>query len=555
MKVTQAIAEAMQREGVQHLFAYPINPVIESCAEIGIKPIIVRQERTGIHMADAFSRLRSGQQVSVFACQNGPGAENAFPGIAQAFTESVPMVFLPAGPPRSQSGYFPNFSPYLNYQNVTKSAEQLTNPAMVWDALRRAFSLARNGRPGPVLLEIPADVGGLEVEPFDYQPSQTYRSGPDPREVDNVARVLLEAERPMIYAGQGVHYAQAWPELQALAELLEVPVATSLQGKSAFPETHPLSLGSGGAANPATVHYHVGDADVIFGIGCSFARTGFGIQFPSEGKTYIHATLDPADINKDVPASHALVGDAQLTLQALTEAVSERLGGQPRGRMEDVVSRIKTQRDPWMQQWLPKLTSNDTPINPYRVIWELMHTIDVGNSVITHDAGSPRDQLSPFWQAVTPLSYIGWGKSTQLGYGLGLAMGAKMAEPDKLCMNLWGDAAIGMTGMDFETAVRNQIPIMSILFNNFSMAMEIPAMQISTEKYNSTDISGNYADLARALGGYGERITDPNEIVPAIKRGVQQTLEGRPVLLEFITQKEIEYSMRRVPIGPSRTAS
>jgi len=220
--------------------------------------------------------------------------------------------------------------------------------------------------------------------------------------------------------------------------------------------------------------------------------------------------------------------------------------------LEAVVSQIKTQRDEWLQQWSPKLTSNDTPINPYRVIWDLMHTIDVENSVITNDAGSPRDQLSPFWQSVTPLSYIGWGKSTQLGYGLGLAMGAKMAEPDKLCMNMWGDAAIGMTGMDFETAVRNQIPIMSILFNNFSMAMEIPAMPISTAKFNSTDISGNYADLARALGGYGERITDPNEIVPAIKRGVQQTLEGHPVLLEFITQKEIEYSMRRVPMTPAR---
>jgi acetolactate synthase-1/2/3 large subunit len=146
---------------------------------------------------------------------------------------------------------------------------------------------------------------------------------------------------------------------------------------------------------------------------------------------------------------------------------------------------------------------------------------------------------------VAPQSYIGWGKTTQLGYGLGLAMGAKTAEPNKLCMNMWGDAAIGMTGMDFETAARNKIPIMSILFNNFSMAMELPVMPISTEKFDATDISGNYADFAKALGGYGERITDPAEIIPAIKRGVQQTQEGRPVLLEFITQKEIEYSLRR----------
>jgi acetolactate synthase-1/2/3 large subunit len=166
----------------------------------------------------------------------------------------------------------------------------------------------------------------------------------------------------------------------------------------------------------------------------------------------------------------------------------------------------------------------------------------VANTIITHDAGSPRDQLSPFWPSVTPLSYIGWGKTTQLGYGLGLAMGAKLARPDQLCVNVWGDAAIGMTGMDFETAVRERIPILSILMNNYSMAMEIPVMQEATAKFNATDISGNYADFARALGGYGERVTEPGEIVPAIQRGIAQTREGRPALLEFITQKEIEYS-------------
>ena len=149
------------------------------------------------------------------------------------------------------------------------------------------------------------------------------------------------------------------------------------------------------------------------------------------------------------------------------------------------------------------------------MIWDLLHTVDVANTIITHDAGSPRDQLSPFWQPTTPLSYIGWGKTTQLGYGLGLAMGAKLARPDKLCINVWGDAAIGFTGMDFETAVRERIPILSILFNNFSMAIELKVMPVATEKYRSTDISGNYADMARAFGGYGERVTDPAEIVPA----------------------------------------
>jgi thiamine pyrophosphate-dependent acetolactate synthase large subunit-like protein len=168
--------------------------------------------------------------------------------------------------------------------------------------------------------------------------------------------------------------------------------------------------------------------------------------------------------------------------------------------------------------------------------------VDVANTIITHDAGSPRDQLAPFWVTKKPLTYLGWGKTTQLGYGLGLAMGAKLTSPDKLCINVWGDAAIGFTGMDFETAVRERIPILSILLNNFSMAMELPIMPVSTERYRSTDISGDYAAMARAFGGYGERVTEPGEIVPAIRRGIEQTKKGMPALLEFITSKELTVS-------------
>jgi acetolactate synthase-1/2/3 large subunit len=218
-------------------------------------------------------------------------------------------------------------------------------------------------------------------------------------------------------------------------------------------------------------------------------------------------------------------------------------GQRPRGRAAEVAQEIAAVRDDWLAQWRPKLTSAETPLSPYRVIWDLLHTVDVTNTIITHDAGSPRDQLSPFWVATEPLSYIGWGKTTQLGYGLGLAMGAKLARPDKLCINVWGDAAIGFTGMDFETAVRERIPILSVLLNNFSMAIELPIMKIATEKYRSTDISGHYADMARAFGGYGERVTEPGEIVPAIERAVRHTQEGTPALLEFITAKEISYSL------------
>ena len=541
MQVVDAIAHAMKAEGIDILFAYPVNPLIEAAAKLDIRTVIVRQERIGLHMADAYSRLSSGDKIGVFCMQHGPGAENAFGGVAQAYSESVPILVIPAGYPRRLAHYYPNFNSTLNMQHVTKWAEPITMGKAVPEIMRRAFFQLRNGRPGPVMVEVPLDVMNEEVpNNWVYEPAFSAKSGPNPADVAAAAEVLAKAERPVIYAGQGVHYAKAWDELKTLAETWNIPVTTSIEGKSAFPEDHPLSLGSGGRANPRPVKHYLAEADVILGIGVSFALTAFGVPMP-KGKTIIHATLDPMDLNKDVPAQHGLIGDAKLTLDALTSAMQSFDKGPATARAGEP-EKISALRDAWMSEWLPKLTNNEAPINPYRVVAELDRLVDKDNVVITHDAGSPRDQTTPFWTATTPLSYIGWGKTTQLGYGLGLAMGAKLAAPEKLCINVWGDAAIGFTGMDFETAVRENIPILSILFNNFSMAIELPIMQVSTEKYRSTDISGNYADMAKAFGGYGERVTDPNEIVAALERGIEATRNGQAALLEFITDQEITIS-------------
>jgi acetolactate synthase-1/2/3 large subunit len=363
------------------------------------------------------------------------------------------------------------------------------------------------------------------------------RWAPESGAVRETAERLKKAKRPVLYVGQGVHYAQAWAQVRELAELLAIPVCTSLEGKSAFPEDHPLALGSGGAAIPLAVRHFLDNADVIFGIGCSFGETAFGVQMP-KNKTFLHATLDPLHINKDIEVEVALVGDAALTLDMLLEELRE----EKQRDATDVTREIAKVHAEWMEMWRDRLEWNTAPFSPYRVIAEMIRHLDIPNTIITHDAGSPRDQLSPFWKSTTPLSYLGWGKTTQLGYGLGLAMGAKLAHPDKLCINVWGDAAIGFTGMDFETAARCNIPILSILFNNFSMACELDIMEYSTERYRSTDISGNYADFAKALGGYGERITEVADIVPALLRGVEKTKQGVPVLLEFITNLETKTS-------------
>ena len=539
MKVGEAIAEILKREGVEIIFGYPVNHVLEAAAVAGIRPVIVRQERVGLHMADAMARVSSGRKVGVFAMQHGPGAENSFGGVAQAYSESIPILVMPMGYARRLAYIDPNFNSVASMRSVTKSAEAIMSAAEVPNILRRAFSRLRNGRGGPALVEIPVDMFAEELPgPLAYEPVVATRYGPDIADVRRAAAALVEAKHPVIYAGQGIHWARAWEPLRRLAELLQAPVCTSLAGKSSFPEDHPLALGSGGLAFPPTIPNFLEKADWIFGAGCSFTETSFGIAMP-KGKKFIHATLDPNHLNKDVRAEIGLIGDAQLTLEALCGEV-ERLIKSPRAW--SVADEIAAIRKRWLDEWRPKLTSEEAPLSPYRVLWDLQQTVDVANTIITHDAGSPRDQLAPFWVTKQPLTYLGWGKTTQLGYGLGLAMGAKLAQPEKLCVNVWGDAAIGFTGMDFETAVRERIPILSVLLNNFSMAMELPIMPVSTERYRSTDISGDYAAMARAFGGYGERVTQPAEIVPAIRRGIEQTKKGVPALLEFITSKELTVS-------------
>ena len=310
--------------------------------------------------------------------------------------------------------------------------------------MRRAFSNLRNGRSGPAIVEIPTDIWNEEIGDLDYTPVSRAKSGPDPADVRKAAAAILAAKRPVIYAGTGVHWAEAWPQLRKFAELLGAPVTTSLGGKSSFPENHPLSLGSGGNAVPKTVHHFIEKSDLIIGIGCSFTETNFGIKFP-KGKKFIHATLDPNHLNKDVVSAIGLVGDAGLTLRCADRRAVADHQVQPRHRRPWWPRSPRCARSGWRSGGRC-CNSNEAPISPYRVIWELMAGTDQKNTIITHDAGSPRDQISPFWVSTEPMSYIGWGKTTQLGMGLGLAMGAKLAKPDKLCINFWGDAAIGFTG-------------------------------------------------------------------------------------------------------------
>jgi acetolactate synthase-1/2/3 large subunit len=542
--VMGAIAEILRREGIELANCYPTTPLIEAMAAAGIRPILCRQERAGVDAAAGYARVTNGRTPGVFAMQFGPGAENAFAGVASAFSDSAPVLLLPLGHERDRSQQHPLFSSRRTYASVTKFSEELLVPGEVAAVMRRAFNALKNGRPGPALVEIPSDVVTAEIDgPLSYEPVRAVRAAGDPAAVDDAARVLVEAARPVIQAGQGALYAEASDELVELAVLLGAPVLSTLDGKSAFPEDHPLSLGAAGPAIPAHLRHFLLNCDVVLAVGCSLTRHPMYPSIPG-ATPIVHLTNDPSDLYKTYEDGVPLLGDAKLVLRQLIDAVSDRLGGQA-ASTSAVTNEISQHRVRWLEGWLPKLTSSEVPMTPYRVIHEFMQAIEPADAIVTHDSGSPRDQLSPFYRATRPRGYIGWGKSHQLGTGLGLAIGAKLAAPDKLCVNFMGDAAFGMTGLDFETSVRCQVPILTIVLNNSTMAIETQAMTLSHERYRTRDIGGNYAAIARELGGHGERIVDPNEIADAIVRARRLTEEGTSVLLEFITSSETAFSHRR----------
>jgi thiamine pyrophosphate-dependent acetolactate synthase large subunit-like protein len=265
--------------------------------------------------------------------------------------------------------------------------------------------------------------------------------------------------------------------------------------------------------------------------------------YPS-GKIMIHATNDPVDLHKDYIADHPLLGDARIVLRQMIDACKELLSTRQR-ETPDTADRISALRSAWYGEWESKLTSSESPITPYRVLGEFMSRVDPSDAIVTHDSGSPRMQIMPFYRSDGPRSYLGWGKSHGLGTGLGLIMGAKLAKPEKFCVNFMGDAAFGMTGLDFETAVRSNIPICTVVLNNDDMAVEVPHMELSNDRFGSRALYGRYADMARAMGGWSERVDDPKDVGPALERARKATEDGNPALLEFVTSSEMAKSNPR----------
>jgi len=543
MNVNEAVARILKLEAIEWISCFPSNQLIESVAKEGIRTVMFRHERGAIMAADGFSRMNDREKFGVIITQGGPGSENSMGGIAQAFGDNIPILWLPGGPSVNQYAIRPNFSPVRTYESVSKYGEIILQPDQVANVMRRAFHNLRNGRPGPVIVEIPGDVATQEVpeEALNYHSPKRSPQSPAAGDIKDAVRLLLKANKPVIWSGMGVLMGNATEELQELAELTGIPVYSTMPGKSSFDDRHPLSLGAGSSATSLPARTWIQESDVLFAVGSSMTRTSYGQPIP-DGKVIIHNTESIEDLNKDFSVDVGIPGDAKLTLQAMIDEVKGQIGDAGRGDYSKVTEEIVRLQAQWMADWTDILNSDETPINTYRVIGELERNLDKVNSVVTHDAGAPRDTIMPFYTSTVPHSYIGWGKTTHLGYGIPLMIGAKLAKPDRFCLNFMGDGAFGMSGLDIETAVRAGAPITTIVLNNGGMATYPGGYPTARDLFGTTHMTGDYAKIAEGMGAVGITVTQPGEVANALKQAQHLNAEGKTVLLDIHTNLEARRS-------------
>ena len=541
-----AVIHALEKEGVEYISGFagggevPLWPALR--ASETIKVFLARHERQGVEIADGYARATG--KVGVALCGTGPGATNTLTGIAGAFADNIPVLLLMGQHPLGNMGKeiqqeVPSsiFDSFVKWKGTMSKVEDIPG------IMRRAFTALRSGSPGPVVLEMPLDVLSSEAADsvLNYEPvGPGLKAAADPRDIEMAADILVNASFPILNVGGGVLAAEAWDEARELAELLSMPVASTLVGKGAFPEDHPLSLGGGvyprsKYASGQALHINR-KADAVLAVGNSFRMPNAtdGRPIP-DGVKLIHINADPEDLNKIYPADVPILADAKLALRSLIDAVRDRLGPGKGGVKEEVVSEIQQAKAKWLGEWQSIFTDPSVPTNGYRVVHDLMQVVDLDRTIALHDAGGSRGYLSPFWPATKPRNYIGMGGMAAMGWSMGAAVGVKLGRPDHLVFHVLGDASYGMVGMEVETAVRMGLPTLTVVLNNGGtggglMAMDRPNAAPPT----FAELSGNFSLVAQGLGAYSERVVQPEDIIPAFRRAIQATESGQAALVEVM---------------------
>lgn len=546
MNVAEAIAGALVKEGITQaagIAGTHIGRLLEAiAARKEIDLMYCRQERVAIDIADGYARA-SGRPALVLT-DSGPAAANVMGGLVNSWGDSTPLLLIAGHTDVTNTAFRDTKQiPFLElFRPVSKWAAMIEHPDQVEELVRRAVMQMCSGRPGPVVLGMPHDVSGMDIGAFDYRPVSSrprLRSAADPAAVEDAIELIANAKRPYLYAGAGVLVSGATNALVQLAELLTLPCATTLNGKSAFPENHPLSLGIGGFMraryNTLPALETSTRADLIIAVGCGFKHEA-SLERPGSDVKLIQIDIEPTEIHRSQVADVALMGDARLVLEQLVSTAKARL---PEARLRkdrlrlDVVSDLKKR---WAEVSKPLLEDESTPVNPFRVTAELARQADPARTIITHDAGTVRGTIAHHWPAVVPRGFLGFGVQSSMGWSLGAAFGAKKAEPNKLVVAIVGEEAFNETAMDIETSIRNDAPVLILIKNNAKVNADPDGKggRLAHARFRQTpDVSA----IARALGASTYKVETPDALASTMQQAIKDVEGGRTTVLEVRTTR------------------
>ena len=536
INVATGIARILKQEGVEWVSTFPVCHVNNALGQEGIPMVMMRDDRYAVALADAFSRINAGSKNGVCTFQGGvnaAGLQVAYAGMAQAYEDGSPVLCITDGVPIGATENS-QFDVTSSLKSVSKWYGYVDKPERLPEFMRRAFTMLRTGRPGPVVLAIP-DAGGLYDETADpYVPIKGWKSAPDPEDVAKAIELLLSARNPLIYAGEGVIYAGASAELTSFAELANTPVISTLKAKGAFPENNPLFVGVRGDQ----VDEYLAKSDLILAIGSSLSPGRFSHGIPdAANKTIIHCTVDELHVNKTYATAVALIGDARFAIQALDKELSDKTSGNGRAP-GSVAAEVKSSRDSAMVQYREAMASTDKPINPYRVYAGLMEVLDPLNSFVTHESGNTRDQLSTVYDTLIPRGFLGWGNVSSLGFSLAATIAAKISFPQKYCVAVTGEAGLGYMMGNLEVPLRQKMGITVVHVSNGGFAGYGPGFWGDGHDPFTHKVLGNdEVDMSQVIGALGyhtERVTEPSEVGPALKRAMAANDANQPAYIEFI---------------------
>ncbi len=534
--VGTGIARILKQEGVEWVSTFPVCHVNNALGREGVPMVMMRDDRYAVALADAFSRINAGSKIGVCTFQGGvnaAGLQVAYAGMAQAFEDGSPVLCITDGVPIGATENS-QFDVTSSLKSVSKWYGYLDRPERVPEFMRRAFTMLRSGRPGPVVLAIPNASAQYDETADPYHPVKGWKSAPNPEDVSAAVDLLLKAQDPLIYAGEGVIYANGSAELKAFAELANMPVISTLKAKGAFRENHPLFVGVRGDQ----VDHYLNKCDLVLAVGSSLSPGRFSHGIPNAvNKTIIHCNVDEVHINKAYPTAAALIGDARFTLQALVKELSDKTSGSGRAP-GNVAAEVKSARDEAMVKYREAMASNDTPINPYRVYAGLMEVLDPHNSFITHESGNTRDQLSTVYDTLIPRAFLGWGNVSSLGFSLAATIAAKISFPEKSCIAVTGEAGLGYMMGNLEVALRQKLGITIAHVSNGGFAGYGPGFWgDGHDPFTHRVLGYDEVDMSKVIGALGyhtERVTEPSEVGPALQRALAANGENQPAYIEFI---------------------